>query len=428
MLRMTRRGAALLLVAACGGGVADRLRDAPITEVRHRGFRTDLPDSDRGNAVFDDAVFSADGAFLVTQHHLGGLRVWDGHTGTRLSQLNPARDGNEPWIVDGATARYVSRRQGQAGLALFDLRTGAVAAVIPEPADSPAVMLGLGPAGSVVIARPGVIEIWSLDSATRRASLVSPYTRERYRPSCTGGVFATYNDKKCWELSPKGRWLAMAVTPDQPPNARSRFALLDLQALTTVDVTPPDSVGDSHLAAFAFSDDERLLAIGTDRGVWIRDLAEGKWVSHASGQHRRNALLGAMGFADGGARLVVLGDQMQVSTIEVATGHVLGRIEPPTDDWEGIFRMSRDGSRVVLYHFTSDILEVIDGRTSKRTGWICPFFCNSRHNPVPVSFVLSPDGRTVAAAHRYGAGLWNPTSDRLIMPLNDSTLPPRRPR
>ena len=417
--------AAIVLVPGCR---ADPRTAGPIKEVPHHGFRDDIPDDRRGNATFEAAAFSHDGAFLVTVHLVGGLRVWDGRTGALLSHPNAMRNGNDRWIVDGSSARLVARQSGQSGLALFDLRTGVIAGRIPEPVDTPAVMLGLGPGRTVIIARPGVFEAWSLDSATLRASVASPYPRERYRPSCVGGVFATVNEKTCWEFSASGRWLAMAVTPADPPNTRSHFVLLDLQEGTTVPLALPDSATDQHLAAFAFSEDERRLAVGTDRGVWMRDLAASRWTSFTPGEHKRNRLLGAMGFADGGATLVALGDQMQVNALDVATGQRVGRHEPPFDDWEGDVRVSRNGERVVLYHYASDILEVVDGRTAERTGWICPYFCNRLHNPVAVAFAVSPDARIVAASHRYGAGLWDPATDRLIAPLNDPTLPPRRAR
>ena len=131
-----------------------------------------------------------------------------------------------------------------------------------------------------------------------------------------------------------------------------------------------------------------------------------------------------MGFTTDAARLVTLGDQLQISAVDVGSGRVVGRLEPPFDDFEGIFRLSRNGERSVVYHFLSDILEVVDGRTARRTGWVCPYFCNVKHNPVPVAYAVSPDGRIVAASHRMGAGLFDPLTDRLIAPLNDPQLPP----
>jgi hypothetical protein len=135
-----------------------------------------------------------------------------------------------------------------------------------------------------------------------------------------------------------------------------------------------------------------------------------------------------MGFTADGTRLVALGDQLQVSTFEVETGKLLGRHEPEFWDWEGIFRLSEDGSRVVVYHFVSDLLEVLDGADSHRIGWVCPVFCNTKHNPVPVAFAVSPDGRRVVASHRYGAGLYEVDTDRPLQSLIDPTMPALKPR
>jgi hypothetical protein len=90
-------------------------------------------------------------------------------------------------------------------------------------------------------------------------------------------------------------------------------------------------------------------------------------------------------------------------------------------------RASADGSRVVRYLFVSDVLEVLDGADARTLGWVCPYLCNVRHNPVPVAFAPSPDAALLAASHRYGAALWT-LDDRLVAPLFDPALAPARAR
>jgi hypothetical protein len=186
----------------------------------------------------------------------------------------------------------------------------------------------------------------------------------------------------------------------------------------------PETAHDHTLASFAFSPDEGHLAIGTYEGIWRYDIAGRRWGSLIPGQHRRNRYLGPMRFSATGDRIVALGDQMQISSFDAATGALVGRLEPADWDLEGILRVSGNGSRVVLYHFVSDILEVLDGGQAKRIGYVCPYYCNLKHNPVPVSFAVSQDGQTIVASHRYGAAIWRTDSDELVTPLNDPEMPP----
>ena len=70
---------------------------------------------------------------------------------------------------------------------------------------------------------------------------------------------------------------------------------------------------------------------------------------------------------------------------------------------------------------------MLDGADARTLGWVCPYFCNVKHNPVAVAFAPGPDGSILAASHRYGAALWTP-DDRLLAPLFDHALPPVRER
>jgi hypothetical protein len=412
-------------VAACGGGDPKFMFEKkPVAEVRHRGFRQDIPDERRGNASFYKATYSRDGKYLVTAG--SGFRVWDPRTGELLRTIDGSLDGNDPLVVDGAHHVLLARRGDVApnmpeanGLGVWDLRDGSLRATIPETFEERAIPIGITASGAAVVHREGAIETWALDGTGRRLVIRPPDDGSKDWPPCVmSGMFATYNDKRCWELSPSGRWLAIG--------AKSRSFLVDLEKGSVANITLPDSLAGASPAAFAFSPDEQTIAAGLSTGLWISrpNVAS----AFARGQHKRNQYLGAMAFAAGGTRVVTLGDQLQVSTFDAATGALVGRVEPPFEDWEGALRVSADGSRAIVYRFVSDILVVIDGTTGKQTGYVCPYFCNRLHNPVEVPYAVSPDGRSVAASHRLGTGIFDVDADTLIAPLNDPALPPRKPR
>ena len=404
----------------------ERTPPRAIPGIPHAGFRTDIADSLRGNATFESATITRDGRWLVTTHlNSPDLRAWDAHSGALVARIRAGVDQNEPWLVDGASQRLVAHRPGGAGLSVFDLRSGAFVGDVGDSAASPAAPLGVAHR-TLVVARAGAIETWSLDSLVRTshvevAALGAP-------PRCIGGMPFTYHDRHCWELSGDARWLAIAFTAGTAPDAPTRFVLVDLVAATAEELALPDGAPDRYIAAFAYSSDGARLAVGTDRGVWLRNIAAHAWGTRLEGRHARNPYLGALAFNSDDARLVTLGDQLQLSTFDVADGRLVGQANPPDWDKEGILRLSTDGRRAVVYHFVADVLEVMDATTMTHIGWVCPYFCNTKHNPVPVAFALSPDGRVLAASHRYGAALWDPAADRVIAPLRDPTLPPLPPR
>jgi hypothetical protein len=51
------------------------------------------------------------------------------------------------------------------------------------------------------------------------------------------------------------------------------------------------------------------------------------------------------------------------------------------ENWEGVFEASKDGTRLVIYKFVSDTLEVLDGRDAKRLGWVSPTSATSSTIP-----------------------------------------------
>ncbi len=433
-----------------------------IPDVKHQGFRADVPDSLRGNGVFDDVWWSRDGSAFMTLSHLSPeLRVWNAADGKLISRFESTPIEGVP-LLNGRTRRFVGRAHFKPGIFVYDIDTGKAVGEVPEDADRPLFPLDFADDGeSVVLTSPLGLEVWRIENPVRLRQGALPWAEGAYRPGCTGGIGSTYHEKKCWQVSQSGRWLAVAWTPTGDTRNASRYFLVDLDSMESRELVPgaepprPVAVspgpgaglrvtsadgeapqppapapahGSVHLAAFEFSPEESRLAFGTSTGVWMYDITADRWGPFLPGEHKRGRQLGAMRFSADGRRIVTLGDQLQVSVFDVENGVLLGRQEPAFDDWEGVFRVSGDGSRVVLYHFVSDILEVLDGNDAKRIGYVCPFFCNVKHNPVAVAYAVSPDGRTVVASHRYGAGLWETDHDRLVVPLVDPMMPPVKAR
>jgi hypothetical protein len=213
---------------------------------------------------------------------------------------------------------------------------------------------------------------------------------------------------------------------------RPRPYVVDLEQGTVAPLIGPNGVQSGEYG-FAFSSDEHTIAVGTTEGMWLAsfppansDTARRPFLIR--GEHQRGQFLTPMAFTLNNTRIVALGDQLQVSTFDATTGALVGRVAPPFEDWEGSLRLSADGSRAVAYRFVADILVVIDGASGAQRGYLCPYFCNRLHNPVEVPYAVSPDGRRVASGGRLGAGIWDTDADTLIAPLEDPTLPPRRPR
>lgn len=428
----------LLPALACGRDPRYFMEKKPIAEVRHMGFRQDIPESLRGNAVFDRAVFTREGHYLVTAGR--GIRVWDPGTGVLLRTIAAnLGDGNDLLVADGTHHRVLARQSAPAadgtqanGLGLWDLRDGSLAGVIPDSYEDPAIPVGITAAGDAVVFRGRQLETWALNGSERRQVIAPPEGLQFCQRGTANHV--TYNDKQCFELSPSGRWLAVTAWNAADRTAAPRPFEIDLKRGTLAPIPLTDGRDHGGASGFAYSADERTLAIGLQDGMWIRakGVTEGPVGEQSglfvAGDHKRNRFLTPMGFTAHDTRLIALGDQLQVSTFDVADGTVVGRVLPPFEDWEGVFRLSADGSRAIVYRFGADILVVLDGATGTQRGFLCPYFCNRFHNPVEVPYAVSPDGRRVASGGRLGAGLWDTDADTLIAPLQDPTRSPRPPQ
>ncbi len=403
--------AVALFVSGCGAG-GDRW-DAPPLPLR-------------GNASFVSATFDDEGKLLLTVPGIIGnhVQVWNVKTGDLVTTIDAVL-ADRLWMIDSRRQRLLARKPSTSGLHLFDLRTGRDISTVPYEAGEPARAAGLTADGNgVLLFKPGWLEVWQLDPPALMRRAESPLPLEHYFPHCVGGIPATWNDKSCLEWSLDRRTLAIAYTPVFSPMSESHFVLIDVATLDTRELLLPTERQSRTLAAFAFSPDGQKLALGTDQELLIYDRASGRWGPTILGDHQRNPYLGAMRFTADGSRVIALGDLDQISVYDVATGERVGQHRSYDGSLEYVFRVSRDGRRIVLYHFLDDIFEVLDGGTAAHLGWVCPYFCWRKHNPIEVPYAVSPDGESVAAAHRRGTAVWNTASNSLKFAMHD----PRRPR
>lgn len=406
-----------LLATACGSRYEAQRSDVP-----HAGLRTDAPPAaQRGNAEFSNAAYDPSGHWLLTQGSLGRLIVWDASTGDLRGQFK-AQLPDQRWFFSATGDRLLVTIIREPGFTWLELPSGTRVSQVADGGNRDTRLAGISPvADQALLFKHEALELWALEPAQLLKRVDAPWSPERLGPRCVGGMAATYNDKKCWEWSPDGRWLALAFSDPGSTRNPSKYFLIDAHTLEFRPIED-EALEEDHLAAFAFSGDSRTLAIGLGEGMRFYDVESGQLTPLLPGAHRRNQYLGAMQFT-GSETLIALADQLEVNLIDSERRRILYRHRPPEDDWEGVFCMSRDGSRVVLYHFLSDTLEVLDGRTGKRTGWICPYFCNAPHNPVQVRYAVSPDGSSVAVSHFSGTAVWDTDRDALRFPLMDPELP-----
>jgi WD40 repeat protein len=440
---------ALLAIAACeqveqmAGSVLPSRKAIP--EVPHSGDREDAPPLEqRGNAQFSDAIYDDTGTLLLTVGSMGSARmmVWDAGNGALISAFDavvPNPGSRTHWMIDSKRRRLLGRRGSNDAYALFDLMTGKTISVIedtddgaggktpPPPAFREPYAIGLVNDGTQVLRfRPGWIELWDVDPPRLARKVESPFTEQRFAPACVGGTpGSTYTSKiPCWELSDDRRTLAAAFTPEEPVNAYTQYMLLVTATLEIERLKIPEASIGFSFTSFAFSPDNRWLAVGNSQQLWLYDRRAREWVRSIAGEEQRSNALAPMRFTADSKRIIALGDQLQLNVFEVETGERIGRHDQPFGDFEGEIKISADGSRIVVYKFLPDIFEIFDGSTVQRLGWVCPYFCNARHNPVQPGYAVSPDGKSVAVSHRRGVAVWDTAADRIRFALAD---PKRKP-
>lgn len=424
--------ALLAVIGACGKEDPRHVFEKkPIPELPYHGYRTDIPDVRRGNAVFSKAVFTRDGRYLIT---LGrGLRVWDGATGTLLRTLPATLDAENIIVADGATHTVLARRRDvtpdqpeSRGLWIWNLQDGTRSVEIPEPTEKQrAYPIGITPRGEAIVMRAGSIEAWPLRGGGPRLR-VDPVPGRMF---CgTGDQIA--HEKQCNELSRSGRWYVTLDRDTADRRAPYWTWLIDLETGTKRRLMPPASMDEHGGRTFAISPDETTLAFERSDGMWIdyplsaASASDGTGGRFVPGVHQRNLFLMPMTYTRDGRRIIAMGDTYNIATYDAQTGTLVGRVAPPFAENEGAVFVSADGSRVIAYRYIADILVVIDGYSGKQLGYLCPYFCNRAHNPIALPYAVSPDGRRVATGGRLGAGLWDTDADTLITALRDPALAP----
>jgi WD40 repeat protein len=427
---------ATALLGACGKEDPKFIFEKkPIPELPYQGFRRDIPDERRGNAVFLKAVFTRDGRYLVTVDR--GIHVFDATNGTLLNTLDATIDGNDVLVADGTTRTLLARRRDVApnedearGLWIWNLLDGSRVGPIPEPSERERVRpIGITPKGEAIVVRSGGVEAWAISGSGRRLR-VEP---EPGREFC-GTYDPIAHDRRCQELSHSGRWYVTMDRETANPSAPSWAWLIDLERGTKRRLMPPPGMNERGDRSFAFRPDETSLTMELTDGLWLGypvttdSTSENVGGQPVRGEHQRNLFLKPLTYTPDGQRIIAMGDQYTVATYDANTGALIGREKPPFEEREGAVFASADGSRVIAYRYVADILVVIDGTTGKQRGYLCPYFCNRAHNPVAVPYAVSPDGRRVATGGRLGAGLWDTDADTLIAPLRDPALPSLKPR
>lgn len=387
-------------------------------DVPHSGFRSDAPSpAKRGNAELSDPSFDPTGRWLLALTTFRGLRLWRASDGQFIKELKGSPVQGWHFTPDGDAV--VVEFEKQPGYHLVSLPSGELLASIAQDGNEQR-LAGLTPDGSLALVfGSDALEFWSLESGQLEASIKGPWQPRPYGPLCT--VYSgSYFETPCVAFSPDGAWLAMAYTDPGDTRNPTHYYLVDLRRREFIPIDVP-AVALEATGGMLFSPDSRTLAMGVSKGLLFYDMESRSLSPVLAGQHPRNQFLIPAAFSTP-RTLVALADQLEVNIVDVVERKIVRRHEPGKKYWEGTFRVSRNGARVVLYHVRGDVLEVLDGTTGERVGWVCTYYCN-RPNNTFVDFAVSPNGTAVAASHSTGSAIWSTDADALLAPLFD----PHRP-
>ena len=109
LLSLVLRTAALAItLAACGADQRSGVEEKPIPEYAHQGYRQDMPDANRGNAVYEQAAFTRQGNYLITVGT--GLHMRNRENGALLRIIPGFLDRRERIVVHGTRHLLIARR------------------------------------------------------------------------------------------------------------------------------------------------------------------------------------------------------------------------------------------------------------------------------------------------------------------------------
>lgn len=392
------------------------------SEVPHSGYRSDAPSAaKRGNGQFGEASFDPTGRWLLATVTFAGLHLWRASDGKFIGGLNGMHVEGWHFTPDGEGV--MMQFDKRPGYHLVSLPSGDVlASIAQERKENEQRLAGLTPDGSLaVVFTKDALEFWSLKSGRLEATLLAPWQSSPGGSRCTifgGSYFRT----QCVVFSPDGNWLALAYADGGGIRDRTHYYLVDLRQREFIRIDVPDFASVAT-AGLLFSPDSRTLAIGVSKGLLFFDMESRSLSPLLAGQHERNQFLAPAAFSTP-TTLVAMADQLEVNIIDAsASDRKIVRRVFHGKYWEGVFRVSRNGARVVLYHSRGDVLQVLDGRTGERVGWVCPYFCNRPRFDI-IDYAVSPNGLAVAASHDAGAAIWSTDNDTLLAPLFNPNLGP----
>ena len=407
----------LILVLLLGLSACDRPRKKARLEVPHAGLRSDAPTPPkRGNGMFGDASYDPTGRWLLSLTAFRGLRLWSASDGKFVKEMQGSPVRGWHFTPDGsAVLLELEERPGYHLVALPS--SDVLASIAQDDNTGQSSLAGLTPDGSLALVfTSDALEFWSLKSGRLEASLKGPWQPRPGGPGCVVHRDA-YFGTGCVALSPDGAWLAMTHTDFGDTRNPTHYHLVDLRRREFIQMDVP-AFATEGTAGLLFSPDSRTLAMGVSKGLVFYDIESRVMSPLLAGQHPRNQFLIPAAISTA-TTLVALADQLEVDVVDTVEKKIVRRHRPAKDTSEGVFRVSRNGARAVLYHFRGDVLEVLDGRTGERVGWVCPYFCNVSHNPKQVDFAISPNGSAIAASHFAGAAIWRTDTDALLAPLFD---------
>lgn len=388
-------------------------------DVPHSGLRSDAPKAiKRGNGNFGEASFDPSGRWLLSLTAFRGLRLWQASDGKFLKELHGSPVQGWHFAPDGSAVMLEFEKQE--GYHFVSLPSGEVlVSIAQERDDSNQRLAGLTPDGSHALVISGdALEFWSLESGQLVKTIKAPWQPRPQGPGCVIYSGSNYFTPRCIVFSPDGAWLAMAFTEFGNTRNPTNYYLVDLRQREFIRIDVP-AFATEGTAGLLFSPDSRTLAMGVSKGLLFLDIESRLLSPVLAGQHPRNQFLTPTAFSTP-TTLVALADQLEVNIVDSLERKIVHR-HRPGKYWEGVFRVSGNGARVVLYHLRGDVLEILDGRTGEHVGWVCPYFCNWPNNKF-VDFAVTFNGSAVAASHSAGAAIWSTDTDALLAPLFDPHL------